>query len=125
MLFAFFRGSRDKKSNNWLRGEEMNISGIQGEMQSMMLEASNSTAPATSQKVSADFGQLLNSAINNVNSLQKASSDLQTRFDRGDENVSLSDVMIAKNKSSVAFDATIQVRNKLVESYKELMNMPV
>lgn len=103
----------------------MNISGIQGEMQAMMLEASSSSMPATSQKVSADFGQLLNSAINNVNSLQKASSDMQMRFDRGDENVSLSDVMIAKNKSSVAFDATIQVRNKLVESYKELMNMPV
>ncbi|MFC1234339.1 flagellar hook-basal body complex protein FliE [Vibrio sp. DW001] len=103
----------------------MNISGIQGEMQAMMLEASNSNPLATSQTVSADFGKLLNSAINNVNSLQKASSDVQMRFDRGDENVSLSDVMIAKNKSSVAFDATIQVRNKLVESYKQLMNMPV
>lgn len=40
-------------------------------------------------------------------------------------NVSLSDVMIARNKASVAFDATIQVRNKLVDAYKELMNMPV
>nr|WP_279287974.1 flagellar hook-basal body complex protein FliE [Vibrio cholerae] len=39
--------------------------------------------------------------------------------------MSLSDVMIARNKSSVAFEATIQVRNKLVEAYKELMNMPV
>ncbi|WCE28977.1 flagellar hook-basal body complex protein FliE [Vibrio sp. SCSIO 43137] len=103
----------------------MNIGGIQGEMQAMMLEASNSSTPATGQKVSADFGQMLNSAINNVNQLQKSSSDMQMRFDRGDENVSLSDVMIAKNKSSVAFEATIQVRNKLVEAYKELMNMPV
>ncbi|CSI67451.1 flagellar hook-basal body protein FliE [Vibrio cholerae] len=50
---------------------------------------------------------------------------MQTRFDRGDEGISLSDVMIARNKSSVAFEATIQVRNKLVEAYKELMNMPV
>lgn len=103
----------------------MSISGIQGEMQTMMLEAANTSAPATGQTVGADFGQLLNSAINNVNSLQKASGDIQMRFDRGDEGVSLSDVMIAKNKSSVAFDATIQVRNKLVEAYKELMNMPV
>ena len=51
--------------------------------------------------------------------------DLAVRFDRGDEGVSLSDVMIARNKSSVAFDATIQVRNKLVDAYKALMNMPV
>ncbi len=103
----------------------MNIGGIQGEMQTMMLQASNTGIPATGQKVGADFGQLLSSAINNVNSLQQTSSDLQMRFERGDEGVSLSDVMIAKNKSSVAFDATIQVRNKLVEAYKELMNMPV
>ena len=39
--------------------------------------------------------------------------------------MSLSDVMIARNKSSVAFEATLQVRNKMVDAYKELMNMPV
>lgn len=103
----------------------MSISGIQSEMKAMMLNASNDVSPMSGERVGADFSRLLNSAINNVNSLQKASSNMQMRFDRGDENVSLSDVMIAKNKSGVAFDATIQVRNKLVEAYKELMNMPV
>jgi len=103
----------------------MRIDGFNNEMQVMMLEAGNTKPAATGQAVGADFKDLLNNAINNVNSLSKTSSDLQTRFDRGDENVSLSDVMIARNKSSVAFEATIQVRNKLVESYKELMNMPV
>ncbi|MCU8328451.1 flagellar hook-basal body complex protein FliE [Vibrio vulnificus] len=103
----------------------MRIDGFNGEMRAMMLEASNTTAPATGAKDSADFSTLLNQAINNVNSLQKSSSDLQTRFDRGDADVSLSDVMIARNKSSVAFEATVQVRNKLVEAYKDLMNMPV
>ena len=43
----------------------------------------------------------------------------------GDQNVSLSDVMIASNKSGLAFDATVQVRNKMVEAYKEVMSMPV
>lgn len=103
----------------------MKIDGFQSEMQAMMFEASNTKPTAKGQAVGADFGQLLNNAINNVNSLAKQSSEMQTRFDRGDANVSLSDVMIARNKSSVAFEATIQVRNKLVESYKELMNMPV
>ncbi|MGR2866877.1 flagellar hook-basal body complex protein FliE [Vibrio vulnificus] len=103
----------------------MRIDGFNGEMRAMMLEASNTTAPATGAKVSADFSTLLNQAINNVNSLQRSSSDLQTRFDRGDADVSLSDVMIARNKSSVVFEATVQVRNKLVEAYKDLMNMPV
>lgn len=68
---------------------------------------------------------MLGDAIKGVNQLQSQSSELATRFDQGDRNVSLSDVMIARNKSSVAFEATVQVRNKMVEAYKELMNMPV
>ncbi len=103
----------------------MRIDGFQNEMQAMMMEASGSKMNPTGQQVGADFGNMLSKAINNVNGLQKTSSDMQMRFDRGDEGISLSDVMIARNKSSVAFEATIQVRNKLVEAYKELMNMPV
>jgi flagellar hook-basal body complex protein FliE len=103
----------------------MRLDGLQNEMQAMMLEAAQSKPAATGQSVGADFGAALSSAINNVNALQQSSSNMQVRFDRGDEGVSLSDVMIARNKSSVAFEATIQVRNKLVDAYKELMNMPV
>lgn len=106
----------------------MRLDGLQSEMQAMMLQASNGqTQPVanTASKANSNFGDLLGDAINSVNGLQKQSSTLQTRFDQGDANVSLSDVMIARNKSSVAFDATIQVRNKMVDAYKELMNMPV
>lgn len=103
----------------------MKVDGLHNEMQTMMLEAASARPNATAAQVGADFSNMLTQAINNVNSLQKSSSDLQMRFDRGDADVSLSDVMIARNKSGVAFDATIQVRNKLFEAYKELMNMPV
>ncbi|GAL33180.1 MULTISPECIES: flagellar hook-basal body complex protein FliE [Vibrio] len=103
----------------------MKVDGLHHEMQAMMFEASNAKPTATAHQVGANFGDMLSQAVNNVNGLQKTSGDLQTRFDRGDADVSLSDVMIARNKSSVAFEATIQVRNKLVEAYKELMNMPV
>ncbi|MFD2180259.1 flagellar hook-basal body complex protein FliE [Veronia pacifica] len=103
----------------------MKVNTMQQEMQVLAAEAQSMTRPATGQQVGEDFGQLLSNAINNVNGLQKTSSELTTRFDQGDRSVSLSDVMIARNKSSVAFDATVQTRNKLVEAYKELMNMPV
>ncbi|EAS44546.1 flagellar hook-basal body complex protein FliE [Photobacterium profundum] len=103
----------------------MNVNGLQAEMKVMGLEAQNTSRPATGQQVSADFGALFNDAVKSVNQLQSQSSDLSTRFDQGDRSVSLSDVMIARNKSSVAFEATVQVRNKMVEAYKELMNMPV
>jgi flagellar hook-basal body complex protein FliE len=89
----------------------------------------NDIAPANnpfgSSSVNSDFGNLLKDAINNVNGLQSNANELRTRFDLGDRSVGIGDVMIAAQKSSVAFDATVQVRNKLVEAYKEIMSMPV
>lgn len=73
----------------------------------------------------AQFADMLGQALNNVNGMQQESRTLQTRFDMGDPNLSLVDVMVAKEKSSIAFEATIQVRNKLLEAYKTIMNMPV
>ena len=72
-----------------------------------------------------DFGQLFDQALDHVNGLQQDSKDLQTRFELGDRAVSIGDVMIASQKSSIAFDATLQVRNKLVQAYQDIMNMPV
>ncbi|KJG40321.1 flagellar hook-basal body protein FliE [Photobacterium angustum] len=103
----------------------MKVNGLQAEMQAMRLDAQNTTSPAIAQQVSSDFGNLLSDALQSVNQLQGQSSELATRFDQGDRSVSLADVMIARNKSSVAFEATVQVRNKMVQAYKELMNMPV
>lgn len=73
----------------------------------------------------ADFGQLLSQAVGNVSGLQSTSANLATRLEMGDTTVSLSDTVIAREKASVAFEATVQVRNKLVEAYKEIMSMPV
>ena len=73
----------------------------------------------------ADFGQLLSQAVGNVSELQANASNLATRLDMGDTTVTLSDTVIAREKSSVAFEATVQVRNKLVEAYKDIMSMPV
>jgi flagellar hook-basal body complex protein FliE len=59
-----------------------------------------------------------------VNDQQRLSRQLQTSYVRG-EDVSLTDVAIAMQRSSVAFEATVQVRNKILESYKEIMNITV
>ena len=66
----------------------------------------------------------MRSAVDSVNEQQKLSRELQTSYVRG-EDVSLTDVAIAMQRSSVAFEATVQVRNKILESYKEIMNMTV
>ena len=72
-----------------------------------------------------EFKQLLTDAIENVNRLQHTSSSMQARFDVGDRSISLADVMIASNKSSLAFEATLQIRNKLVDAYQSIMQMQI
>lgn len=69
------------------------------------------------------FGEMFSSAIDTVNNNQKSASDLATRFETGDPSVDLPEVMIALQKSSVSFQAMTQVRNKMVEAYKEIINM--
>ena len=71
------------------------------------------------------FSDLLNQAVDNVNGLQKASSQMATAYEQGQAGVNVTDVMIASQKASVSFQAMLQVRNKLVEAYRDVMNMPV
>lgn len=70
------------------------------------------------------FVDTMRSAIDSVNQQQGLSRDLQASYVRG-EDVSLTDVAIAMQKSSVAFEATVQVRNKILDAYKEIMSMTV
>ena len=104
---------------------DVQASSLFKELDALRLEARGARATSTNSEVQQDFGSLLKSALENVNGLQNQTNDLRTRFDMGDKSVSLSDVMIAGQKSSIAFEATVQVRNKVVEAYKTIMNMPV
>jgi flagellar hook-basal body complex protein FliE len=71
------------------------------------------------------FGQLLEQAVNRVNDLQMESGRLSTALERGESEVTLTQAMIASQKASVAFQAMTQVRNKLVNAYETVMNMPI
>ena len=77
----------------------------------------------SSSKVS--FSDALKSSLDQVNQMQKTSEQLGKNFAMGDDSVSLSDVMIAGQKANIAFQATVQVRNKLVSAYQDMMNMQV
>lgn len=81
--------------------------------------------PLNSNDNEANFSTLLKQSIDKVNELQKSSGDLSKAFELGDPGVSLAEVMIAKQKAGVAFQSVLQVRNKLVEAYKEVMSMSV
>jgi flagellar hook-basal body complex protein FliE len=85
------------------------------------VEAANLAAP--SAKVS--FSDALKNSLENVSNSQNQADELGKRFALGDDSVSLSDTMIAMQKANINFQATVQVRNKLVSAYHEIMNMQV
>ena len=72
-----------------------------------------------------DFSQALKGALDAVQASDTKAGELSKRFQMGDDSVNLSDVMIAGQKATINFQATLQVRNKLVQSYHDIMNMQV
>lgn len=72
-----------------------------------------------------DFQSALKSSLDQVNQTQLQAQSMGERFALGDKSVSLSDTMIAMQKSTIALQQTVQVRNKLVAAYQEIMNMGV
>ncbi len=94
--------------------------------QAQASQQANVASPTQAQGTdSVNFSGLMKSAIDQVNETQQAAGKLKTAFEMGDPNVSLADAMIASQKASVAFQATLQVRNKLVSAYEEVMRMSV
>jgi flagellar hook-basal body complex protein FliE len=72
-----------------------------------------------------NFSDALKASLNQVNKVQVEAEQLGKSFAMGDDSVSLSDVMIAGQKANISFQATVQVRNKLVSAYHDIMNMQV
>lgn len=80
---------------------------------------------ASQQAGKVDFAAALTASLYHVNNTQVNAETLGKNFVLGDDKVSLSDVMIAGQKANISFQATVQVRNKLVSAYQDIMNMPV
>jgi flagellar hook-basal body complex protein FliE len=80
-------------------------------------------AAAPAEKL--DFAQVLKSTLDQVNDAQSKSRRMAQSFALGDDNINLSDVMVASQKASISFQTSIQVRNKLVSAYRDIMTMQV
>ena len=72
----------------------------------------------------SDFTSAMKSALNQVNDLQANAEQATNSYERG-ETTDIAGVMLAREKASVGFQATLQVRNKLLSAYKDIMSMPV
>ena len=71
------------------------------------------------------FADALKASLDQVSSAQSKAEQMGQSFAMGDDKVSLSDVMISMQKANISFQGTVQVRNKLVAAYHEIMNMQV
>ncbi|CAA9891810.1 flagellar basal-body component [Candidatus Methylobacter favarea] len=100
---------------------DMNVNRILAQMRAMSLEAGS----PVQEEGPADFSALLKQSIDSVNDTQQAAGKMAAAFETGEANVSLAEVMVATQKASVSFQAMLQVRNKLVEAYQDVMNMPM
>ncbi len=107
-------------------GAAINANGINNAINSSGNEIGKNTISDVGQVSNQNsFGDLFSSAIGNVNNLQMTAGALSNRLVKGDPDVSIAETMIAGQKASVAFEATLRVRNKLVQAYQDIMNMPL
>jgi flagellar hook-basal body complex protein FliE len=86
----------------------------------------NAAAPGEvpGAKESGGFGDALKTALTEVNAAQANSSAMSEAYERG-EVTDIAAVMLSRQQASIGFEATLQVRNKLLSAYKDIMSMPV
>jgi flagellar hook-basal body complex protein FliE len=75
--------------------------------------------------VDTGFAKILKQGLDSVNPTQMKAADLADKFERGVPGVELPQVMLEMQKANVSFRAAAEVRNKFVEAYREIMNMPL
>lgn len=72
-----------------------------------------------------DFATTLKASLDHVNGMQAAAAQKARDFELGGPDSSLQDVMVSIQKASISFQQTVQVRNKLVSAYHDIMNMQI
>lgn len=105
-----------------------NISAVEGllaQMRAAAAAAGLQQPEPVAQTPKVDFSSVLKNALDGVAQSQEKSETLQKAFVLGDDKVSLSDTMIAMQKAGINFQAAVQVRNKVVQAYNDIMNMQV
>ena len=113
---------------------QMQINQVLAQIRSLSSHALQPTrpgAPGTAESGAVggvnggSFGQMLKQGIEAVNKSQQSAATMADSFERGVAGVDLAQVMLETQKASVSFRALAEVRNRLVNVYQEIMNMPI
>ncbi len=94
---------------------------VQMRVMAAQAQGREAVAPAPN----AEFGDLLRNSIDRVNELQRNSREAKEAFQAGTSDISLAEVMLTAEKASIAFQTVLQVRNKVIQAYQDVINMPL
>jgi flagellar hook-basal body complex protein FliE len=103
------------------------IDQILGQLRSAAAQATGAgvKAPAASGAPTGDFASVLKASLDQANGMQQQAAKLSRDFELGATDASLPDVMVSIQKANVSFQQVVQVRNRLVSAYHDIMNMQV
>jgi len=97
---------------------------LAAQAQAKPVENLTESSPTGQEKVDG-FADLLAKSVEAVSTEQHKSGAMKKGFEKGDPDMELSEVMLQAQKASLSFQAMTQIRNKLVEAYKTVINMPM
>ncbi len=107
---------------------DIDTQGLMLQMRALAAEAASKPPPIgkveTGVEKTQTFANFLTNSINSVAAEQTKSREMRTAFEKG-KDIALTDVMLQAQQASLSFQAMSQVRNKLVEAYKSIRNMPI
>jgi flagellar hook-basal body complex protein FliE len=87
--------------------------------------AASAAATASTGGVTTDFASVLKTSIDGVSQAQSKATVLARDFELGKPNVNLQDVMVSMSKANIQFQEMVQVRNRVVSAYTDMMNMQI
>lgn len=107
------------------KGNAMSISSIESVLQQMRaLAPSMGSSPTVGSDVAAGgFAGELRKSLERISSAQEHAYGQAEAFEMGKPGVALNDVMVDMQKANIGFQTGLQVRNKVVAAYQEIMNM--
>ena len=102
------------------------IDNLLGQLRAAAATSSGAPARGTTAPVAgADFASVLKDALDGVNTSQVDAARLARDFEVGAPNSNLTDVMVSMQKANLSFQQMVQVRNRLVSAYHDIMNMQI
>ena len=107
-----------------------NVESVLSQIRQYQVQASQGVNISPTERVDvgavngSGFADAVKGALNEVNASQMTSKAARAAYEQG-QDIPLTDVVMKMQKSSLAFEATLQIRNKVLKAYEDVMNMPV